>query len=254
MKASDLIVRCLENEAVKYVFGVPGEENIDVMDALLDSSIRFIATRHEQGAAFMADVYGRLTGRAGVCLSTLGPGATNLMTGVADANLDHAPVVAITGQAGLRPHAQGDRTSTWTSVESSARSRSGTRTIERPVDHPGGRPQGLQGGEAEKPGASHIDFPEDVAEEEVEGVPLSDQRPRRPSPGRQALQSAARLIESLVVSAHPRGQRRDPRRRLPGAARLRPGPRHSGGQHVHGQGVHAVRRSARPAHRRAAGP
>jgi acetolactate synthase-1/2/3 large subunit len=100
MKAAELFVRCLENEGVEYVFGIPGEENLDVMDALLDTSIRFITTRHEQGAAFMADVYGRLTGRAGVCLSTLGPGATNLMTGVADANLDHAPLVAIAGQAG----------------------------------------------------------------------------------------------------------------------------------------------------------
>ena len=101
MKAAELLVRCLENEGVELIFGLPGEENIDVMDALLDSRIRFITTRHEQGAAFMADVYGRLTGKAGVCLSTLGPGATNLMTGVADANLDRAPLVALTGQVGL---------------------------------------------------------------------------------------------------------------------------------------------------------
>ncbi|HEY7041973.1 MAG TPA: thiamine pyrophosphate-binding protein, partial [Methylomirabilota bacterium] len=100
MKGSDLIVRCLENEGVRYVFGVPGEEILDIIDSLADSRIRFITTRHEQGAAFMADAYGRLTGRAGVCLSTLGPGATNLATGVADANLDHAPLVAITGQGG----------------------------------------------------------------------------------------------------------------------------------------------------------
>ena len=99
MKAAELFVKCLENEGVEYIFGIPGEENLDVMDALLDSSIKFITTRHEQGAAFMADVYGRLTGKAGVCLATLGPGATNLITGVADANLDHAPVVAIAGQA-----------------------------------------------------------------------------------------------------------------------------------------------------------
>ncbi len=85
MKAAELFVRCLENEGVEYIFGIPGEENIDVMDALLDSSMRFVTTRHEQGASFMADVYGRLTGRAGVCFSTLGPGATNLITGVADA-------------------------------------------------------------------------------------------------------------------------------------------------------------------------
>ena len=99
MKAAELFVRCLENEDVVYIFGIPGEENIDMMDVLLDSPIRFITTRHEQGAAFMADVYGRLTGRAGICLATLGPGATNLVTGVADANMDRAPVVAIAGQA-----------------------------------------------------------------------------------------------------------------------------------------------------------
>jgi acetolactate synthase-1/2/3 large subunit len=99
MKAAELFVRCLENENVDYIFGIPGEENLDLMDALIDSEIQFILTRHEQGAAFMADVYGRLTGKAGVCLSTLGPGATNLVTGVADANMDRAPVVAIAGQA-----------------------------------------------------------------------------------------------------------------------------------------------------------
>jgi hypothetical protein len=99
MTGADLLVRCLEREGVEYVFGVPGEETLDLNNALADSKIRFIPTRHEQGAAFMAGVYGRLTGRAGVCLATLGPGATNLATGLADANLDRAPVVAITGQA-----------------------------------------------------------------------------------------------------------------------------------------------------------
>jgi acetolactate synthase-1/2/3 large subunit len=101
MRAAELLVRCLENEGVRLIFGLPGEENLEVMDALLDSRIRFIETRHEQGAAFMADVYGRLSGKAGVCLSTLGPGATNLLTGVVDAYLDRAPLVAITGQASL---------------------------------------------------------------------------------------------------------------------------------------------------------
>lgn len=100
MNTAELLVQCLENEGVEYVFGLPGEENLHVLQALKQSSIQFITTRHEQGAAFMADVYGRLTGKAGVCLSTLGPGATNLMTGVADANLDRAPLVAITGQVG----------------------------------------------------------------------------------------------------------------------------------------------------------
>ncbi|WP_295539385.1 thiamine pyrophosphate-binding protein, partial [Thiolapillus sp.] len=96
--AAELFVECLENEGVEYIFGIPGEENLAFIDALLDSSIRFVTVRHEQGAAFMADVYGRLTGRAGVCLATLGPGATNLVTGFADANMDRAPVVAIAGQ------------------------------------------------------------------------------------------------------------------------------------------------------------
>lgn len=101
MKAAELFIRCLEQEATPFIFGVPGEENLDVMDVLLDSSLRFIPTRHEQGAAFMADVQGRLTGKASVCLSTLGTGATNLVTGVADANMDHAPLVAVTGQASI---------------------------------------------------------------------------------------------------------------------------------------------------------
>ena len=100
MNTAQLLVKCLEEEGVKYIFGIPGEENLEMMNAINDSSIEFITTRHEQGAAFMADVYGRLTGKAGVCLSTLGPGATNLVTGVADAHSDGAPVVAITGQVG----------------------------------------------------------------------------------------------------------------------------------------------------------
>ena len=98
MNVARKLVDCLVAEGVEYVFGIPGEENLEVIEALASSPIRFITTRHEQGAAFMADVYGRLTGKAGVCLATLGPGATNLITGVADANSDGAPLVAITGQ------------------------------------------------------------------------------------------------------------------------------------------------------------
>ncbi len=97
---AQVLVDCLEAEGVDVMFGIPGEETLDLMFAIRDSKIRFVPVRHEQGAAFMADVYGRLTGRAGVCLSTLGPGATNLVTGVADAYLDGAPLVAITGQVG----------------------------------------------------------------------------------------------------------------------------------------------------------
>ncbi len=103
MKASDLFVRCLEEEGVEYIFGVPGEENADFMMSLERSTkIRFILTRHEQGAAFMAETYGRLTGNPAGCLGTLGPGATNLITGVADADMDHAPMLVLTGQGSTR--------------------------------------------------------------------------------------------------------------------------------------------------------
>ena len=96
-----LLVQCLENEGVQYIFGIPGEENIHFIDALRDSSIRYILTRHEQGASFMADIYGRLTGKAGVCSATLGPGAINLLLGTADATTNSAPLVAISAQVGL---------------------------------------------------------------------------------------------------------------------------------------------------------
>src|SRR5207237_3084045 len=101
MNAAAFLVACLENERVRFAFGIPGEENLELMDSLRDSSIRFVLTRHEEAAAFMADVLGRLTTHAGVCLATLGPGATNLVTGVADAFLDRAPLVAVTAQANL---------------------------------------------------------------------------------------------------------------------------------------------------------
>ena len=103
MKASDLFIKCLEEEGVTKIFGIPGEENADFMISLKKSTkIEFILCRHEQAAAFMADVYGRLTGKAGVCLATLGPGVTNLVTGLADANMDRAPVVAIIGQGSTK--------------------------------------------------------------------------------------------------------------------------------------------------------
>jgi acetolactate synthase-1/2/3 large subunit len=98
---AELLVKCLENEGVKYVFGLPGEENIHIVDALNRSSIRFILVRHEQAASFMADIYGRITGKAGVCLATLGPGAINLLLGTADALTDSAPMVALSAQVGL---------------------------------------------------------------------------------------------------------------------------------------------------------
>lgn len=107
MKASDLIVSCLENEGVEYIFGIIGKEVIDLADSLSRSEkITYIPVRHEQGAAFMADIYGRVSGKPGVCLATLGPGAANLLTGIAGANLDHSPVIALTGQKGLESQHQ----------------------------------------------------------------------------------------------------------------------------------------------------
>src|ERR671929_489004 len=100
-RASDVFVECLEAEGVRYVFGIPGEETLDLNESLAGSSVQFVPVRHEQGGAYMADMYGRLTGRAGVCLGTLGPGALNLVTAVADAYLDRAPLVALTGQRAL---------------------------------------------------------------------------------------------------------------------------------------------------------
>jgi len=195
MRGSDLIVRCLENEGVQYVFGLPGEEILDILDSLADSSVRFIPTRHEQGAAFMADAYGRLTGRAGVCLSTLGPGATNLATGVADANLDHAPLVAITGQAGRdRVHKESHQ---YVDIVEHLRPLTKWNTrLETAAVIPEVIRKAFKLAESEKPGACHVEVPEDVAEEPADGVPLSTERTRRPSPDHAALRTAARLIEA----------------------------------------------------------
>src|SRR3989475_9541026 len=186
MRSSDLIARCLENEGVRYVFGVPGEEILDIVDSLADSSVRFVPTRHEQGAAFMADAYGRLTGRAGVCLSTLGPGATNLVTGVADANLDHAPLVAITGQAGRdRVHKESHQ---YIDIVEHLRPLTKWNTrVETGAVVPEVIRKAFKLAEAEKPGACHGEVPEDVAEESADGAALSAERTRRPSPDHRAL-------------------------------------------------------------------
>src|SRR5215470_586590 len=197
MKASDLIVQCLENEGVRHVFGLPGEEILDILDSLLDSAITFVPTRHEQGAAFMADAYGRLTGHAGVCLSTLGPGATNLATGVADANLDHAPLVAISGQAGRdRIHKESHQ---YVDIVEHFRPLTKWNTrIETPAVVPEVIRKAFKLAESEKPGACHVEVPEDVAEEAADGAPLSAERARRPSPDHAALRMAARLIDAAA--------------------------------------------------------
>ncbi|MDK2891897.1 MAG: acetolactate synthase large subunit [Methanohalophilus sp.] len=170
MKGSDLFVRCLENEGVEYIFGIPGEETLDFMDSLSRSDIEFIVVRHEQSAAFMADAYGRLVGRPGVCLSTLGPGATNLITGVADAHLDRAPLVAITGQGSLdRAYKEShqildvvglfDKITSWNAIATAAHQ----------IPELVGKAFDIA---TDVPGATHIELPEDVASQETDAIPL----------------------------------------------------------------------------------
>ena len=197
MKAAELLIHCLENEGVQYVFGLPGEEIMEVSDALRDSPIHFIETRHEQAAAFMADVYGRLSGRAGVCLSTLGPGATNLLTGVADAFLDRAPLVAITGQASLnRRHKESHQ-----SIDVISMFKPVTKwntSIPKAKVIPEAVRKAFKVAQAEKPGATHVELPEDVAEEQVAGTtgvqPLFVQAPVEPEPLPAQVERAVRVI------------------------------------------------------------
>ena len=193
MKAAELFVKCLENEKVEYIFGIPGEENIGVMDALLDSPIRFVTTHHEQGAAFMADVYGRLTGRAGVCMSTLGPGATNLITGVADANMDRAPVVAIAGQgATTRLHKESHQILDLVQMFGPI-TKFATQILE-PCIVPEVVRKAFKVSQTEKPGAAFIDFPENIAEMSVDKKPICVQAPYAPEAPAHKLEEAARLI------------------------------------------------------------
>ncbi len=192
--AAQLLVKCLENEGVEYIFGIPGEENIAVMDALLDSKIKFIVTRHEQAAAFMADVYGRLTGKAGVCMSTLGPGATNLVTGVADANMDRAPVVAIAGQgATTRMHKESHQILDLVNLFAPITKYS--TQIREPEIVPEIIRKAFKFAQAEKPGAAFIDFPENVADMQVgSAVPLRVQSPVMPHAARGKARKVAEMI------------------------------------------------------------
>ncbi|MDX8394134.1 MAG: acetolactate synthase large subunit [Mariprofundales bacterium] len=172
MKTSELLVQCLENEGIEYIFGVPGEENADFMIALEQSnSIRFILTRHEQGAAFMAEVYGRLTGNPAACLGTLGPGATNLITGVANANMDRAPMLVLTGQGSSnRMHKEShqvmDVVSMFKPVTKWASS----------IRHPDSVPEmvrkAVRLARSEKPGVCHLELPEDIAKQPTNATPL----------------------------------------------------------------------------------
>src|SRR5256712_454828 len=199
MNAAQLLVSCLENEGVRFAFGIPGEENLELMDALRGSSVRFVLTRHEGAAAFMADVYGRLSGRAGVCLATLGPGATNLVTGVADAFLDRAPLVAITAQANLsKIHRESHQYVDILQLFS--RITKWNARVESPDVVPEILRKAFKLSEAEKPGATHVELPENVAEDEA--GPNQRRRPGEPvgapGPARASVEHAARLIEVAV--------------------------------------------------------
>ena len=197
MKTCDLIVKCLENEGVEYIFGIPGEETLDIMDSLGKSRISFVLTRHEQSAAFMADAYGRLTGKAGVCLSTLGPGATNLLTGIADAFLDRAPLVAITGQADLgRIHKESHQYIDI--VKNFATVTKWNTRIEIPDVVAEVVRKAFKIAEQEKPGSVHLELPEDVAGHKVGRTyqtAIPPIRARRASADRHSLRQAAELIE-----------------------------------------------------------
>lgn len=193
MKASDLFIKCLENEGVRYIFGVPGEENEDILFSLENSSIQFIPTRHEQGAAFMANVWGRITGQAGVCLSTLGPGATNLITGVADANLDKSPLVAITGQINVEAHHH-ESHQHLNVVNIFSNITKWNTAVLSPDTIPEIVRKAFKIAEQEKPGATHIEISEDLAKLSSNNLPLSVQKVRRPDPDQYALNQAVSLI------------------------------------------------------------
>lgn len=195
MKASDLFVKCLETEGVTKIFGIPGEENADLMISLKKSKIEFVLCRHEQAAAFMADVYGRLTGKAGVCLATLGPGVTNLMTGLADANMDRAPVVAIIGQGSTeRLHKEShqimDSISMVAPISKWAQTILSAKNVSEVVR------KAFKVAETEKPGVTVIELPEDVAKEEVNENPIKPSLIRRPAADNRAVNEAIDLIIS----------------------------------------------------------
>ncbi|PSP79874.1 acetolactate synthase large subunit [Halobacteriales archaeon QS_4_69_225] len=200
MTASDLLVACLEREGVDHVFGLPGEEMEDLLFSLEGSDVTFVPVRHEQGAAFMADVHGRLTGDAGVCLSTLGPGATNLLTGVADAHLDKSPLVAITAQGSLeRLHVESHQAIDVVGMFEPV-TKWNAQLNDPDIVHESVR-KAFKVAEYEKPGATHLELPEDVAGEDTEVDPLSTrERTRGADPNPESL---ARVEALLRESERP---------------------------------------------------
>ena len=194
MKASDLFIRTLEAEGVEYIFGIPGEENLDLLDSLSRSTIKLILTRHEQAAGFMAATYGRLTGKAGVCLSTLGPGATNFVTAAAYAQLGAMPMLMITGQKPIKSSKQGH----FQIIDAVDMMRPITKYTSQIVSGdniPSRVREAFRLAEEERPGAVHLELPEDIAAEETDTPVMEASKVRRPSADDKSIKQAISLIE-----------------------------------------------------------
>ncbi len=195
MKASDLLVKCLENEGVEYIFGIPGEENLDFLESLRESSIRLILTRHEQGAGFMAATYGRLTGKTGVCLATLGPGATNFVTCSAYALLGGMPTLFITGQKPIKKSKQG-RFQIIDIVQMMQPITKFSKQIVNANNIPHLIRESFRIAESEKPGAIHLELPEDIASEQTDRLPFQVTEVDPPRAAWQAIEKAVEMIEN----------------------------------------------------------
>ena len=194
MKSSDLFVKCLENEGVEYIFGIPGEENLDLLESIRKSSIKLVLTRHEQAAGFMAATYGRLTGNAGVCISTLGPGATNLVTPAAFAQLGGMPVVIITGQKPIKKSKQA-KFQIINVVEMMEPLTKYTKQIVNGNTIPALVREAFRLAVEERPGAVHLELPEDIAEEETNSHPIEIHQVRRPIAEMKAISKAVNMIQ-----------------------------------------------------------
>lgn len=205
-KASDLFVQCLEDEGCEYIFGVPGEENLDMLDSLSRSSkIKLILTRHEQGAGFMAATYGRHTGKTGVCMATLGPGATNFVTAAAYAYLGGMPMLMVTGQKPIKKSKQG-RFQILDVVDMMRPITKFTQQLTSADNIPSRIREAFRLAEEEKPGATHIEFPEDIADEHTDAVPMKRSNVRRPNADPKSIRAAVQKIEAakapvLVIGA-----------------------------------------------------
>ncbi|NOU59755.1 acetolactate synthase large subunit [Marinifilum caeruleilacunae] len=195
MKASDLFVKALENEGVEYIFGIPGEENLDILDSLKDSKIKLILTRHEQAAGFMAATYGRLTGKPGVCLATLGPGATNFVTASAYAQLGAMPMMMITGQKPIKKSKQG-RFQILDVVDMMRPITKYTRQIVNGNNIPAMVREAFRIAVEERPGAVHLELPEDIAAEEIDASLFETNPIRRANPEVKSLEMAVDMIQN----------------------------------------------------------